>query len=106
MTASGAKTVVDTADRLFAAIERGDVTAVAAMWSDDIAVWRGGAPPRRGKAHPGRGVGVLFLGAPPPRPPRTRRTPPRCTAAPPCPEACKTGCGARPPSTSCRSRIG
>lgn len=30
------------ADRLFAAIEAGDVDAVAAMWSDDIAVWHVG----------------------------------------------------------------
>ncbi|QQK48768.1 nuclear transport factor 2 family protein [Mycobacterium avium subsp. paratuberculosis] len=62
MTASGAKTVVDTADRLFAAIERGDVTAVAAMWSDDIAVWRVG--PRRDDDK-ARAVRVIdwFIGA-------------------------------------------
>lgn len=41
-----AETVVDAANRLFTAIERGDVAAVAAMWSDDIAVWRVGS--RRG----------------------------------------------------------
>jgi ketosteroid isomerase-like protein len=40
MPAATAQTIVDVADRLFAAIERGDVAAVDAMWSDDIAVWR------------------------------------------------------------------
>jgi ketosteroid isomerase-like protein len=30
------------ADRLFAAIEAGDVEAVAAMWSDDVTVWHSG----------------------------------------------------------------
>ncbi len=37
-----AMTVADTdafADRVFAAIEAGDVEAVASMWADDIAVW-------------------------------------------------------------------
>ncbi|MCV7099445.1 nuclear transport factor 2 family protein [Mycobacterium palustre] len=38
-----AKAIVDVADRLFAAIERGDVAAVARLWSDDVAVWRVGA---------------------------------------------------------------
>jgi ketosteroid isomerase-like protein len=38
-----AQTVVDVADRLFAAIEKGDKAAVDRMWSDDIAVWRVGA---------------------------------------------------------------
>ncbi|MEB3982081.1 nuclear transport factor 2 family protein [Mycobacterium sp. 663a-19] len=38
-----AETVVDVADRLFTAIEKGDKDAVARMWSDDIAVWRVGA---------------------------------------------------------------
>lgn len=41
-------TVVDAADRLFAAIERGDRAAVADMWSEDIAVWRtDGRPPSK-----------------------------------------------------------
>lgn len=38
-----AETVADAADRLFAAIEKGDFAAVDRMWSDDIAVWRVGA---------------------------------------------------------------
>jgi ketosteroid isomerase-like protein len=38
-----AETVVDVADRLFTAIEKGDKAAVDRMWSDDIAVWRVGA---------------------------------------------------------------
>lgn len=43
MPASSAETVVDTANRLFSAIERSDVGAVAAMWSNNIAVWRAGS---------------------------------------------------------------
>lgn len=43
MPASSADTVADVANRLFTAVERGDVAAVAAMWSDDIAVWRAGS---------------------------------------------------------------
>lgn len=46
MPASSAETVIDAANCLFTAIERGDVDAVDAMWSDDIAVWRVGS--RRG----------------------------------------------------------
>jgi len=38
-----AEAIVDVADRLFTAIERGDMAAVDRMWSDDIAVWRVGA---------------------------------------------------------------
>ena len=38
-----AEAIVDVADRLFAAIEKGDMAAVDRMWSDDIAVWRVGA---------------------------------------------------------------
>jgi ketosteroid isomerase-like protein len=33
-------TVTAVADRMFAAIERGEVDALAAMWSDDVVVWR------------------------------------------------------------------
>lgn len=33
-------TITEVADRLFSAIEKGDRETVAAMWSDDIAVWR------------------------------------------------------------------
>lgn len=36
-------TVVEVADRLFAAIEYGDRAAVDRMWSPDITVWRVGA---------------------------------------------------------------
>ncbi|ORA19463.1 nuclear transport factor 2 family protein [Mycobacterium arosiense] len=43
MPASGTETVIDAANRLFAAIERGDIAAVEAMWSNDIAVWRTGS---------------------------------------------------------------
>ena len=35
-----AEAIVDVADRLFSAIEKGDIAAVDRMWSDDIAVWR------------------------------------------------------------------
>lgn len=38
------------ADRLFSAIEAGDVSAVAAMWSDDVAVWHAGDDRPSGKA--------------------------------------------------------
>lgn len=41
-----AQTIVDVADRLFAAIAKGDFAAVDRMWSADIAVWRVGS--RRG----------------------------------------------------------
>lgn len=34
--------VTSVADRLFSAIEAGDVAAVAAMWSDDVMVWHAG----------------------------------------------------------------
>lgn len=34
--------VTSVADRLFSAIEAGDVDAVAAMWSDDVTVWHAG----------------------------------------------------------------
>ena len=43
MPASSAETVLDAANRLFTAIERSDVAAVDAMWSDGIAVWRVGS---------------------------------------------------------------
>ena len=41
------QTIVDVADRLFTAIQKSDVAAVDRLWSDDIAVWRVGCPPRR-----------------------------------------------------------
>jgi ketosteroid isomerase-like protein len=43
MPTSSTETVIDAANRLFAAIERSDIAAVDAMWSDDIAVWRVGS---------------------------------------------------------------
>jgi ketosteroid isomerase-like protein len=43
MPATTAQTIVDVADRLFAAIENGDAAAVDRLWSNDIAVWRVGA---------------------------------------------------------------
>jgi ketosteroid isomerase-like protein len=57
-----AETVRDVADRLFAAIEKGDFAAVDRMWSADIAVWRSGARRDDDKA---RALRVIdwFLGA-------------------------------------------
>ncbi|GAB7142414.1 nuclear transport factor 2 family protein [Mycobacterium riyadhense] len=43
MPATTAETIAEVADRLFTAIENGDVAAVDRLWSDDIAVWRVGA---------------------------------------------------------------
>ena len=40
---TSAESIVDVADRLFAAIEISDMAAVDRLWSDDIAVWRVGA---------------------------------------------------------------
>ena len=34
--------LASVADRLFSAIEAGDVDAVAALWSDDVSVWHAG----------------------------------------------------------------
>ena len=50
MRAATAQTIVDLADRLFAAIENGDATAVDRLWSNDIAVWRTGARRDDGKS--------------------------------------------------------
>ena len=51
-----------TADKLFAAIERGDLDALAALWSDDIVVWRQGGGRERDKP---RALKVIewFVGA-------------------------------------------
>jgi ketosteroid isomerase-like protein len=38
-----AEAIVDVADRLFTAIEKGDKATVDRMWSDEVAVWRTGA---------------------------------------------------------------
>ncbi len=40
MPTSTPATIVDVADRLFAAIKDGDKAAVDRLWRDDIAVWR------------------------------------------------------------------
>ena len=50
------------ADKLFTAIEHGDLDALAALWSDDIVVWRQGGGRERDKP---RAVKVIewFVGA-------------------------------------------
>lgn len=62
MPASSAETVIDAANRLFTAIERSDMAAVDAMWSEDIAVWRVGSRRDDDKA---RAMRVIdwFIGA-------------------------------------------
>jgi len=40
---SDTSAVIDVADRLFTAIEKGDGAAVDRLWSADVAVWRVGA---------------------------------------------------------------
>lgn len=62
MPASSTETVIDAANRLFTAIERSDIAAVDAMWSDDIAVWRVGSRRDDNKA---RAMRVIdwFIGA-------------------------------------------
>lgn len=47
---------VDVANRLFAAIERGDIAALTALWSDDVVVWRQGGGRERDKP---RALGVI-----------------------------------------------
>jgi ketosteroid isomerase-like protein len=44
------------ADQLFGAIERGDISALADLWSPDIVVWREGGGRERDKA---RGLKVI-----------------------------------------------
>lgn len=66
MTAASKEIVADAADRLFTAIEKGDVAAVDRMWSEDITVWRAGA--RRDSSAPdgkARALRVIdwFIGA-------------------------------------------
>jgi ketosteroid isomerase-like protein len=41
--------IADLADRLFTTIEEGDTEALAAMWADDIVVWRSGGGRERDK---------------------------------------------------------
>lgn len=54
--------ILDVADRLFAAIERGDIAELTAMWADDVIVWRQGGGRDRDKS---RALGVIdwFVGA-------------------------------------------
>jgi ketosteroid isomerase-like protein len=40
MSTTTAQTIVEVADRLFAAIENHDAAAVDRLWSNDIVVWR------------------------------------------------------------------
>jgi ketosteroid isomerase-like protein len=47
MPATTAETIVDVADRLFAAIEKSSTAGVDRLWSTDIAVWRVGARRQR-----------------------------------------------------------
>jgi ketosteroid isomerase-like protein len=42
-------TVAEVADRLFAAIERGDADAVEKMWDDDVSVWKSAQPEEQDK---------------------------------------------------------
>ena len=46
---AGEGLILQAADRLFAAITRGDIAAVGAQWSDDIGVWRTGGGRERDK---------------------------------------------------------
>ncbi len=41
--------IAEVAERLFAAIELGDVAELAAMWADDVVVWRLGGGRERDK---------------------------------------------------------
>jgi len=50
-------TVADVADRLFAAIEAGDADTVAALWDDDVLVWKSAEPEDQAKK---RALRVIF----------------------------------------------
>lgn len=50
-------TVADVADRLFAAIERGDAATVEKMWGDDVLVWKSAEPEDQPKK---RALRVIF----------------------------------------------
>jgi ketosteroid isomerase-like protein len=50
-------TVEEVADRLFAAIERGDAAAVEALWDDDVLVWKSAEPEEQAKK---RALRVIF----------------------------------------------
>jgi ketosteroid isomerase-like protein len=40
MTVANAETIADVADRLFGAIENGDIAAVEHLWDADVVVWK------------------------------------------------------------------
>jgi ketosteroid isomerase-like protein len=40
MTVADTQAVADVADRLFGAIERGDIALVEQLWDDDVVVWK------------------------------------------------------------------
>jgi ketosteroid isomerase-like protein len=50
-------TVADVAQRLFAAIEGGDADAVAALWDEDVLVWKSAEPQEQVKT---RALRVIF----------------------------------------------
>ena len=50
-------TVADVAQRLFAAIEGGDADAVAALWDEDVLVWKSAEPQEQIKT---RALRVIF----------------------------------------------
>jgi ketosteroid isomerase-like protein len=50
-------TVADVAQRLFAALEGGDADAVAALWDDDVLVWKSAEPQEQVKT---RALRVIF----------------------------------------------
>lgn len=51
-----------TADRLFTAIEKGDFTAVEALWDDDVLVWKSAEPEEQAKNRALRVIG-WFIGS-------------------------------------------
>jgi ketosteroid isomerase-like protein len=52
-----ADVVANVADRLFAAIENGDAATVAALWDDDVLVWKSAEPEDQAKK---RALRVIF----------------------------------------------
>jgi len=40
MTVANAETIADVADRLFGAIQNGDIAAVEQLWAPDVVVWK------------------------------------------------------------------
>ncbi|OBA94006.1 DUF4440 domain-containing protein [Mycobacteriaceae bacterium 1482268.1] len=49
MPAVTADVVADVADRLFAAIEKGDTATVEALWAEDVLVWKSAEPEDQAK---------------------------------------------------------